>query len=145
MDERVRAGLSDGANTADLRNFGLIVGTAFGALFGLIGPWFRHHPVPVWPWVLFTVLVGSALLMPRALYYPQLVWTRLGHLLGKINSTIILNLLFYVIIFPTGAIARLFGWDPMRRKCEPGSQSYRVIAEPLTPESMERPYCCSNC
>ncbi len=140
MDERVRAGLTDHADTTELRHFGLIVGAAFGGLFGLIGPLLRHHAVPVWPWVLCAVLVGAALLLPRALYYPQLVWSRLGHLLGQINSTIILNLAFYVLIFPTGVIPRIFGWDPMRRKFERGLSSYRVAAEPLTPESMERPY-----
>jgi len=140
MDERVRAGLDDRGETVELRKFGLIVGSAFAGLFGLLGPWLRHHPIPVWPWVLFGLLAGSALLMPRALYYPQLAWMRFGHLLGQINSTIILNLFFYVIIFPTGAMARLFGWDPMQRKFEPELESYRVEAESLAPEAMERPY-----
>ncbi|HVN89780.1 MAG TPA: SxtJ family membrane protein [Candidatus Binataceae bacterium] len=140
MDERVRAGLGERVETAELRKFGLIVGSAFGGLFGLLGPLLRHHPIPLWPWILFGLLVVPALVMPRALYYPQRAWTRLGHLLGMINSTIILNLLFYLIILPTGAIARLFGWDPMRRKFAPELQSYRINVEPAAPETMERPY-----
>jgi hypothetical protein len=140
VDERIRAGLGAAAEKAELRKFGLIVGAGFGIVFGFLGPWLRHHPIPIWPWLLCAVLVGAGLVIPRALHYPNLGWQRLGRALGKVNSLIILNLLFYLVILPTGAMARIFGWDPMNRKFDRELRSYRVAAQPVAPRSMERPY-----
>ena len=33
-----------------LRDFGLLTGVIFVALFGLLLPWLRGHGLPRWPW-----------------------------------------------------------------------------------------------
>lgn len=125
---------------AELRNFGLLVGTIFAALFGLIVPWAHHARIPFWPWALGFALATSGAFAPGLLRYPYMVWDRVGQVLGWINTRIVLNLLFFVIFLPAGILARLANWDPMKRKFAPEQPSYRVRCRPASSTSMEKPY-----
>ena len=59
----------------------------------------------------------------------MLLWIRIGHVLGWINTRIILGVVF-----------RLFGHDPMRRKLERAATTYRQPSHHLPRERMERPF-----
>lgn len=124
----------------NLRQFGLIVGTGVAAVFGTMFPLMRHRRVPVWPWGIAVALALLAILAPRALYYPHILWNRLGKVLGWVNTQIILTLLFYVVFFPSGVLARVFGWDPMERDLDPDRTTYLRVSERRGRESIERPY-----
>ena len=82
----------------------------------------------------------------RRLVAPQVLkpvfraWTALGWVLGWINSRIIMSVVFYVIVTPTGVIMRLFGSDPMGRKFDPSCASYRVPSRQVPTQSMDRPF-----
>ena len=52
------------------------------------------------------------------------LWVKFGMLVGKINSFLILNLLFYIIITPMGLIVRLFGGDLLSKKIDKNRDSY---------------------
>jgi hypothetical protein len=125
---------------AELRNFGLIVGTIFAALFGLAHPWLKHTRSPLWPWILATALIGSALIAPRLLRYPYLVWDRIGKALGWVNSRIVLNLIFFVVFVPAGLLAHCLKWDRLNKTFEPARQSYRIPSKRRAANSMEKPY-----
>jgi hypothetical protein len=140
MEKGIRTRLSDDRNIHELREFGLIVAAGFAGIPGLLLPLMRHRPWPLWPWAIALALVLSALCAPLTLYYPRQFWQRLGSMLGWINSQIILSLLFYLVFFPAGLIARAFGWDPMERQFEPERISYRQNSMRPARESMERPY-----
>ena len=61
---------------------------------------------------------------PDKLLYLYNFWIYLGNILGKINSRIILGLVFILILIPTSLIMRLLGHDPLRKKFNK-SNSYR--------------------
>ena len=61
---------------------------------------------------------------PRLLHYPYKVWMVLGHVLGWINSHIILGLVFIIVLQPIAYIMRLTGYDPLRNKRK-GEKTYR--------------------
>jgi len=132
--------LTSRRRAVELRNFGLIVGAIFAALFGLLRPWLHHSRSPLWPWMLAALLVGPALLAPRLLHYPHLVWDRLGKALGWVNSRIVLNLIFFLIFVPAGLIARALKWDRLNKTFEPARQSYRIPSKRRPASSMEKPY-----
>ncbi len=122
-----------------LRGFGLLTGGIVAALFGLLLPWLFDYAWPTWPWILAALLAGLGLLFPPALGPVYRVWMKFGHVMGFINSRLILGLMYYLMITPIGAIMRLFGWDPMRRRLGVGT-SYRVPSRDRPIKHMERPY-----
>lgn len=108
-----------------LRSFGLIV----GGLFVLIGMWplaFRGEAVRLWAMVPGSILLIQAALLPSSLQPFHRAWMFIGHILGWVNTRIILGILFYGVFTPTGLIIRLFGNDPMRRRYDPNAATYRI-------------------
>jgi hypothetical protein len=63
-----------------------------------------------------------------------------GHILGQVNTTIILTIVFYSLFAPMGLAMRLLGKDPMHRKFEPNSDTYRVVRQGRSPSHMKRQF-----
>lgn len=64
---------------------------------------------------------------------------RVGIALSKITTPIVLTLVFFVVIFPTSLLMRLFRKDPMRRSFDE-SASYRVVSRQPSVKNLEKPY-----
>jgi hypothetical protein len=125
---------------AELRKFGLVLGSLFAAFFSVV-PLLRHHPVVhLWPWVLAALLWVFALLRPSMLSYFYGAWTRLGSMLGWVNTRVILTLIYMLFIVPLGVVMRLCGRDRMARRFEPAASSYRSVARQRPAGDMEHPY-----
>ena len=107
-----------------LREFGLIIGIGFPILIGWLLPSLFGHHFRTWTlWIGCPgLLIG--LIAPRLLHYPYKVWMVLGHVLGWINSHIILGLVFIFVLQPIAYIMRLTGYDPLRTKRK-GEETYR--------------------
>ena len=125
---------------SDLRNFGLVAGSLFAIVFGAVLPWMSNRPLPMWPWITAGVLAVLALIYPPMLRPVRAVFTAIGHVLGWINSKIMLALIFYFVVAPMGLVMRLFGRDPMARKSNPASSTYRVASVRRPREHMEKPF-----
>jgi len=113
------------ATNQDLRKFGLIV----GSLFGLLGVWpalVHGRALRTWAVTLAGVLAVSALVFPRSLAHIHQGWMKVGHVLGWINTRIIMGVIFFVLFTPLGLVMDLMGKDPMLRRFEPNLDSYRV-------------------
>lgn len=123
-----------------LRSFGLLFGGILIVLFGLLLPWLFDRALPRWPFYIGVPVALLALVWPLALTPLFKVWMKFGLVMGKINTFIILNLLFFVILTPIGWLMRLAGKDPMARKFDAGSASYRVLRRPEDKDHMEKPY-----
>ena len=107
-----------------LREFGLLIGFGFPILIGWLLPSLFGHQFRTW-----TLWIGGpgliiGLTTPRLLYYPYKGWMVLGHILGWINSQIILGLVFIFVLQPIAYIMRLTGYDPLRTKRK-GEKTYR--------------------
>jgi hypothetical protein len=127
------------ASRRQLRQFGGIVGGGF-ALLGVL-PWAlrRGEPRPILLG-LGALLALGALAWPEGLRWPHRAWTALGHVLGWINTRILLGVVFYLVVTPIGAVARLFGRDPMRRRFDPKASSYRQDREARPGTHMRQPF-----
>jgi hypothetical protein len=124
----------------ELRKFGLIFATGMVLIFGLFFPWILEKPSPSWPWIVAAVSAGSALLLPQVLKPVFLLWMKIGHVLGWINTRIILGVVFFIIFAPVALLIRLFGKDPMHRQLDATASTYRVKSEKPPRERMERPF-----
>ena len=127
-------------STQELRKFGLTTGAIVAALFGLLLPWLFNHGYPYWPWILAAVLWLWALITPATLKSVYNGWMKVGHVLGWINTRIILGLMFYTVFFAVGLVLKILGKDPMSRKIDKTAESYRVTSRVHTKDHVERPF-----
>lgn len=125
---------------SELRDFGLIMGSIVALLFGLLLPWLFSAEFPFWPWIVAGIFVLPGLLFPQILAPVYKVWMAFGHVMGWINTRLILGIMFYLIILPIGLMLRLFGKDPMHRKTDPTVDSYREIHPDRDKKHFERPF-----
>lgn len=117
------------------RTFGLVMAAAL-AVVALLNGW---HAGRLWPWALLAaVLFGlAAWLRPSSLNPLNRLWMKLGLVLHRIVNPIVMGLLFYGTIFPTGLVMRLRGRDLLRLKRDPAADSYWIIRPPgPKPETM---------
>ena len=112
---------------------------AVGRLLVLV-PWLLERPWPAWPFIAAGILAFMALVFPVGLKTLHTGWMKFGHVAGWINTRIILGLVFYTVFLPFGLIMRLIGNDPMKRKLDNESESYRVPSHSSPIDQMERPF-----
>ena len=118
--------MKDIISKKQLREFGLLIGFGFPILVGWLLPSLFGHQFRTW-----TLWIGGpglliGLTAPRLLHYPYKAWMVLGHVLGWINSHIILGLVFIFVLQPIAYIMRLTGYDPLRTKRKEG-KTYREV------------------
>ena len=64
--------------------------------------------------IIAMVLLATTLLVPYWLTPLRLGWDKLGHVLGIINTYVLLSLFYCVILTPLGIIMRLLGKDILK-------------------------------
>jgi len=124
----------------ELRQFGIMMGSFLVLFFGLLIPWIWGIAFPTWPWIAAAVFIGTALVIPIVLKPIYVVWMKLSHILGWINTKILLSIVFYLIFLPIGMIMRLFGKDPMHRKLEKNVTTYRIKSKQPSVDHLEKPF-----
>jgi Saxitoxin biosynthesis operon protein SxtJ len=122
-----------------LRSFGFTV----GGIFALIAFWpliLRGEDLRWWALVVAVCLVVPAVVFPRSLVWIYKGWMAVGHVMGWINTRIILGMVFYVIVTPIGIFRRWLGKDPMGRKLRPDLDSYRITRKPRPASHLTKQY-----
>jgi hypothetical protein len=119
------------------RSFGLVMAAPLTTVT-LLSFW---HAGRLWLWTsgpaaLFLV---AGLLRPSVLHSLNLLWLRFGLLLHRVVNPIVMALLFYGTVLPTGLVMRMMGKDPLRLKQEPEADSYWIARQPPgpSPETMK--------
>lgn len=125
----------------ELGKFGLTMGVVLIVVFGGLLPWLLDRAWPTWPWVVGFGLVAVGSVVPGVLRPVRDGWLRFAHVLGRINSTILLSLVYYLAITPMAVILRLFKRDLLALRTDPTASSYRVERDDrLGREDMQRPF-----
>jgi hypothetical protein len=118
------------------RSFGIVMAAVF-ALLSLLNWWHNGH---LWCWTggIAVVFVGAALLCPVLLRPLNWFWLRFGLLLHRVMNPIVMALVFFGAVLPTGLIMRAWGKDLLRLERQPDATSYWIERQPPgpTPESM---------
>lgn len=117
------------------RTFGVVMAAAL-ALLGLINGW---HAGRLWPWALVVaaLFLAAAWLRPSSLHPLNRLWMKLGLVLHGIVNPVVMGILFFGTIWPTGIVMRMRGRDLLRLKREPSSESYWIARTPgPKPESL---------
>jgi predicted membrane metal-binding protein len=116
--ERDHAPVKMGSN----RSFGLV----FAAVFALVAGWplLDGGAVRLWAVVIAAVFAGLAAIAPRVLAPLNRAWFRLGLVLGRIVTPIVMGLVYATTVVPIGLILRARGKDLLRLKADPAAKSY---------------------
>ena len=109
-----------------LREFGFLIGFIFPFLIGWILPLIGGHSFRTWTLFISIPSIILAFTKPVLLLYPYRAWMKLGHILGWVNSRIILGLVFLIVLQPIALIMRILGHDPLRTK-KIAQKSYKEI------------------
>lgn len=114
------------------RNFGLVISAAAG-VFGCL-PLLRAAAPHWWLFVVAVVFAGIALLAPRALSPLNFLWFRLGLLLHRLISPLVIGAVYFLCVTPIGLIMRLFGKDVLSLRRRSDLSSYWIARDPPGPE-----------
>ncbi|HET7033293.1 MAG TPA: SxtJ family membrane protein [Casimicrobiaceae bacterium] len=110
-------------------------GWVFTAAFLVIGFWplVSGRPVRVWALVVAAVFLVATLVAPALLALPNRLWAKVGVLMNRIVSPVVLAFLFYAVVTPMGALMRAFGKDSMRLRGR-GASSHWIKRDPPGPK-----------
>lgn len=126
-------------DTSRLRKFGLVMAVAFGLVGGL-AVW-RGHGWGEYLWYVGGAFLALGLVFPRALGPIERGWMAFAEVLGRIVTTVILTLTYFLVMTPMGLLMRLLGKDLLELERKPEGESYWVPVERDGPASRaETPY-----
>jgi hypothetical protein len=94
-------------------------------------------------WAAFAIaiiLLLLALVKPSVLDLLRLIWDKIGHVLGTINTYVLLTLFYFVILSPLGLMMRLFGKDILKLKWLKNKNTYWEDASTKAANNMENQF-----
>lgn len=123
------------------RAFGLAF-AAVGAIAGGLLPLAVGGEPRRWLLAAAAVLLAVALVRPGLLALPHRGWRRVQLLLSRIVNPLLMALLFYGVVTPTGLVMRALGRDLLGLRPDPEAASYWIRRDPPgpDPESMAKQY-----
>ena len=68
------------------------------------------------------------------------LWWKLAHMLGWINTRILLGLVFYVFLFPIALLSRLFTKDPLSLKWRKTGSAYILRNHTYSGADLDNPW-----
>jgi predicted membrane metal-binding protein len=119
------------------RSFGL----TFAAVLALVGVWTVWKGGQHWylPLAVAALFLLAAFVSPQLLHPLNVAWMRLGHLLNRVVSPIVMGILFFGLLTPLAAVLRLRGRDVLQRRFDRARESYWIKRVPPGPDGSSFP------
>jgi hypothetical protein len=130
VNDNVKNNNPDGSSD---RSFGLVFSVFF--LIVAFVPWVQGYGLRVWAIVASLLFGVAALGFPGILAPFNRLWTKFGMLLHNIVSPVVLAVLFYLVVTPTGVLMRLLGKDVLRLRFDGDATSYWIDRTPPGPDA----------
>jgi hypothetical protein len=98
-------------------------GILFFIFFLIIGlyPLISNEPIRIWSIILSSVFLIITIINPNLFAFLNKLWIKFGILLAKIISPIIMGLVFFFVVTPTGIFVKILKKDVMGLKREASS------------------------
>jgi hypothetical protein len=124
---------SNSTERCEIRKFGLIALILFGFLFAL-NVW-RGNLLPALLFGALSVLGLGFIVMPIPLRRVYHAWRNGALFVGKIVTSLLLTIAYYLVITPSALLKRLFGGDLLPLKPDKKASSYWTPrSEPAQPK-----------
>ncbi|MDQ7781529.1 MAG: SxtJ family membrane protein [Desulfomonilaceae bacterium] len=89
-------------------------------------------------WMAAAAALGACRIVPPLFRRMYRFWVGFSIVLGYFVSRILLTIIFFIVVLPTGIIMKILGKDPMDRKRDPNAATYWNRKEPEADTSIER-------
>ena len=115
---------SDKIKISSNRSFGLL----FFVVFLIISLWPLTHEgsIRIWSVIVSAVFLILGLINSRLLTPLNVLWFKLGMILGAIISPIVMGIVFFLVVTPTGLILRIMGKDLLNKKYDKEKETYWI-------------------
>jgi len=100
--------------TSSNKSFGIVFFIVF--LIIALYPMIKDGDIRLWSLILSLIFLILGLINSIILTPLNRLWFKFGIFLGKIVSPIILGIIFFLVVTPTGFLLRLFGKDVINLK-----------------------------
>mgnify|MGYP001469066612 FL=1 len=96
------------------RNFGIV----FFIVFLIIALWplLKQNEIRIWSLIISFIFFVLGLINSKLLTPLNKLWFKFGILLGNIIAPIVMGIVFFLVVTPTGLIMRFFRKDILRLK-----------------------------
>ena len=91
---------------AHLRRSGILFSILFIFVFTIL-PYLLHQEIKTFPLFFSAVITTISFISPYKLRRPYSLWIKLGNILGRLNSKLILGLFFYLMITPFSTLRNI--------------------------------------
>ena len=110
-------------------------GWTFTGLFVLAGAWGLWRGGAHYPLTFALAALTAIVTLARPLWLAPLkrAWMRLGEILNRVVSPVVMAVIFFGVFTPIGWAMRLAGRDAMSRTFNPAAKSYWVSRSPPGP------------
>lgn len=131
LHENLESRTTDGPGSE--RGFAVV----FTVVFVLVGLWplVSGRPVRTWALLIAAAFLLAGFAAPGILAPLNRLWFRFGMALGRIVSPIVMGILFFGTVMPTGLLMRLFRKDLLRLRFDPAADSYWIRRDPPGPSA----------
>ena len=106
------------------KSFGVVFSIVF--LIVALYPLINSESLRIWALVVSIIFFLLAFLAPKILVLPNKLWFKFGLLIGSIVAPIVMTLVYFVTVVPTGLIMRLLGKDLLKQKLDNNAKSYWI-------------------
>ena len=114
------------------RSFGVMV-TVVLTVVGVF-PLLNGEPPRWWSLAVAGVMLVVTLVRAELLAPFNRVWFRFGLFLHRVVNPVIMAVIYFAVVTPTGLIMRAVGKDPLRLRRDPNAESYWIHRTPPGPE-----------
>jgi len=110
--------------TSSNRSFGLV----FFVVFLIVALWPLKHEedIRLWSLALSIIFFILGILNSKLLTPLNKLWFKFGIFLGSIVSPIIMGVVYFIVVTPTGVFMRLLGKDLLKTNKEKNASTYWV-------------------
>ena len=118
---------SDKIKISSNRSFGLL----FFVVFLIVSLWPLTHEgsIRIWSVIISAVFLILGLINSKLLTPFNLLWFKFGMILGAIISPIVMGIVFFLVVTPTGFILRIMGKDLLNKKYNKKKETYWIKRE----------------
>lgn len=106
------------------KNFGIVFAVAF-SVFAFL-PYLHGGSLAWWALVVAATFFVVAIVYPRILKPLNTLWFWVGMLLGAVVAPVVMALVYFVGVTPTGLLIRALGKDLLLLKSQSNAESYWI-------------------